>query len=171
MHLHGLDSTSQTAASELGTRSRQLDWLRLGSCTLHRLIKALSWLYRSTCSSVEKTWGAISRCQHLRTWPLWWRLHHGVYWYHQRWKHRPAQWCEAWWPEYATGMISWRSTSYSTVVQSGQVIIMDDNARPHRARVVEEYLQQKNIVHMDWSAWSPDLKTIELVWNMLQMAN
>ena len=31
-------------------------------------------------------------------------------------------------------------------------ILMDDNARPHRARVVEEYLQQKNIVHMDWPA-------------------
>ena len=30
----------------------------------------LYWLYRSTCSTVYKTWRAISRCQHLRIWPL-----------------------------------------------------------------------------------------------------
>ena len=51
-----------------------------------------------------------------------------------------------------------------------QFIFMDDNARPHCARVVEEYLQQETIVRMDWPACSPDLKTIEHVWNMLQAA-
>ena len=50
-----------------------------------------------------------------------------------------------------------------------QSILMDDNARPHRARVVEKYLQQ-NIVRMDWAACSPDLYPIEHVWNMLQVA-
>ena len=33
-----------------------------------------------------------------------------------------------------------------------QFILMDDNARPHRARVVEEYLQQETIARMDWPA-------------------
>ena len=33
-----------------------------------------------------------------------------------------------------------------------QSIIMEDNARPHRARVVEDYLQQETIVRMDWPA-------------------
>ena len=51
-----------------------------------------------------------------------------------------------------------------------QFILMDDNARPHRARVVEEYLQQETIVRMDWPACSPDLSPIEYVWNMLQVA-
>ena len=51
-----------------------------------------------------------------------------------------------------------------------QFILMDDNARPHRARVVEMYLQQKTIVRMDCPACSPDLNPIEHVWNMLQVA-
>ena len=42
-----------------------------------------------------------------------------------------------------------------------QFILMDDNARPHRARVVEDYLQQETIVRMDWPARSPDLNPIE----------
>ena len=52
-----------------------------------------------------------------------------------------------------------------------QFNIMDDNDRPHRARVVEEYLQQETIVHMHWPACSPDLNPIDHVWNMLQVAS
>ena len=40
-------------------------------------------------------------------------------------------------------------------------ILMDNNARPHRARIVNEYLQQETIEHMDWPANSPDLNLIE----------
>ena len=47
---------------------------------------------------------------------------------------------------------------------------MDDNARSHRARVVEEYLQQETIVRLDWPACSTDLNPIEHVCKMLQAA-
>jgi hypothetical protein len=35
-------------------------------------------------------------------------------------------------------------------------ILMDDNARPHRAREVEQYLQQEAIIRMDCQAHLPD---------------
>jgi hypothetical protein len=44
-----------------------------------------------------------------------------------------------------------------------ELILMDDNARPHHARVVKLYLQQETVVCMDWPARLSDLNTIDYV--------
>ena len=49
-------------------------------------------------------------------------------------------------------------------------ILMDDNARPHRALVVNQYLQRETIVRMDWFSCSPDLNPIEHALDVLQRA-
>ncbi|GFU14068.1 transposable element Tcb1 transposase [Trichonephila clavipes] len=42
-----------------------------------------------------------------------------------------------------------------------EFLFMDDNARPHRANIVDECLQSEDIPRMDWPAYSPNLNPIE----------
>nr|CAH7726191.1 unnamed protein product [Callosobruchus chinensis] len=41
-----------------------------------------------------------------------------------------------------------------------QFIFMDDNARPHRTRAVQQALEKGNIARLKWPAMSPDINPI-----------
>ncbi|GFV07636.1 transposable element Tcb2 transposase [Trichonephila clavipes] len=56
--------------------------------------------------------------------------------------------------------------SYAAAI-GDDFILMDDNCRPHRANLVEDFLFEEGIVQMEWSACSPDMNPIEHVWDAL----
>ncbi|GFV43932.1 transposable element Tcb1 transposase, partial [Trichonephila clavipes] len=49
-------------------------------------------------------------------------------------------------------------------------VLMEDNARPHRADIVDEYLESEEIARMAWPAYSPDLNPIGNIWDALSRA-
>ena len=46
-------------------------------------------------------------------------------------------------------------------------VLQDDNTRPHRRRVFNEFIRQFNIRRLDWPANSPDLNPVEHIWDEL----
>ncbi|GFY26781.1 transposable element Tcb1 transposase [Trichonephila clavipes] len=49
-------------------------------------------------------------------------------------------------------------------------VLMDDNAHPHRADIVDDYLESEGIARTEWTAYSPDLNPIENLWDVLGRA-
>lgn len=46
-------------------------------------------------------------------------------------------------------------------------VFMQDNARPHTARVTTDFLNQLGVTRMNWPACSPDLNPIENLWGFM----
>ena len=57
--------------------------------------------------------------------------------------------------------------SFHLLLQNGPNLNFQDNARPHLARVVNDFFNQNNVNRIPWPALSPDLSPIEHLWDEL----
>ena len=53
------------------------------------------------------------------------------------------------------------------LVQQRNLILQQDNARPHVARVCQDFLANNNIAPLTWPPYSPDLTPVEHMWDEL----
>ena len=49
-------------------------------------------------------------------------------------------------------------------------IFQDDNARPHHARIVNNFLQLNGVQRLEWPLMFPDLSCVEHLWDILGRA-
>ncbi|GFX64328.1 uncharacterized protein TNCV_1500521 [Trichonephila clavipes] len=68
------------------------------------------------------------------------------------------------------GVLAWGCKLASELVGPDFILIYD-NTRPHRAHLVDEFLESVDIHRMDWPVRSPILIHIERTWDALGWAN
>ena len=53
------------------------------------------------------------------------------------------------------------------LLRHGPAILMHDNARPHVARICQQFLNRNNVNVLPWPVVSPDMNPIERIWDYL----
>ena len=84
-------------------------------------------------------------------------------------------------PTYATGghggrwdgytIQEWHPPTYSATISAEfreEFVLMNENSRPHRAHLVNEFLRDNNIARLEWPACSPDTNLIKHATNTLK---
>ena len=156
------------------TKPSEMETYRVGSYTLDQCIAFLSWCLWRTTKGPSSYWGTLLGRLHFPTTSLqWWQCHGmglgvGGITAHGRTCHLSLVILDG----------NFNGQQYRDEVLRQHVLLfvqgqarirtlLQDNARPHVARIFRDFLRCQITQVMEWPAISPDLLLLEHVWDVM----
>ena len=152
----------------MGSKTRWMDLSELASSSIHRWVLHVPLTRKSSETCLEAVWSGWTSQTHCPASAARWWFPDVLEWHYVGPMYTTGGhgWC---WNSYT--IQEWHPSTYIATISAEfreELVLMDDNSRPHRTHLVNEFLHDNNIARLEWPVCSPDMNPIGHAWDTLK---